>query len=63
MSKKNSWKLITTCWSKFVFNTNMLSKKITLWGGRVMVKDLTPQCGCEEFKSTHLQPRLPWLLR
>ncbi len=28
-----------------------------------MVKNLTPQCGGEEFKSLHLQPRLPWLLR
>jgi hypothetical protein len=42
---------------------NMLSKKITLWGGGAMVKDFTPQCEGEEFKSPHLQPRLPWLLR
>jgi hypothetical protein len=42
---------------------NMLSKKITLWGGGAMVKDLIPQCGDEEFKSPHLQLRLPWLLR
>jgi hypothetical protein len=42
---------------------NMLSKKITLWGDDVMVKDLTIQCGGEEFKFPHLQPRLPWLLR
>jgi hypothetical protein len=42
---------------------NMLSKKIILWGGVAMVKDLIPQCGSEEFKSPHLQPRLPWLLR
>jgi hypothetical protein len=41
---------------------NMLSKKITLWGGHAMVKDLTPQFGGEEFKSPHLQPKLPWLL-
>jgi hypothetical protein len=34
-----------------MFITNMLSKKITLWGGGAMVKDLTPQCGGEEFKS------------
>ncbi len=26
----------------------------TLWGGGAMVKDLTPQCGGEEFKSRHL---------
>jgi hypothetical protein len=38
-------------------------QEITLWGGGVKVKDLIPQCGGEEFKSTHLQPRLPWLLR
>jgi hypothetical protein len=44
-------------------NNNMLSKKITLWGGYVMVKDLTPQCEGEEFKSPHLQPRLLWLLK
>jgi hypothetical protein len=42
---------------------NMLSKEITLWGGGVMVKDLTLQCGGDEFKSSHLQPRLPWLFR
>ncbi len=46
-----------------MFITNMLSKKITLWGGGAMVKDFTPQCGGEEFKSPHLQPRVPWLLR
>jgi hypothetical protein len=34
-------------------------QKITLWGGGAMVKDLTPQYGGEEFKSPHLQPRLP----
>ncbi len=32
-------------------NYNIFSKKITLWGGGAMVKDLTPQCGGEEFKS------------
>jgi hypothetical protein len=37
-------------------------KKITLWGGDAMVKNLILQCGSEEFKSSHLQPRLPWLL-
>jgi hypothetical protein len=42
---------------------NMLSKKITLWGGGAMVKDLTLQCGGEEFKSPYLQPSLLWLLR
>jgi hypothetical protein len=26
-----------------------------------MVKDLSLQCESEEFKSPHLQPRLPWL--
>ncbi len=42
---------------------NMLSKKITFWGGGAMVKNLIRQCGGEEFKSAHLQPRLPWLFR
>ncbi len=42
---------------------NMLPKKITLWGDGAMVKDLTSQCGSEELKSPHLQPRLPWLFR
>ncbi len=41
---------------------NMLSKKITLWGGGRMV-DLIPQCEGEEIKSPDLQPSLPWLLR
>ncbi len=40
-----------------------ISKKIFLWGDGVMVKDSTSQCEGEEFKSTHLQPKLPWLLR
>jgi hypothetical protein len=40
---------------------NMLSQKI--WGGGAMVKALAPQCGSEKFKSSYLQPRLPWLLR
>ncbi len=42
---------------------NILSKKITLWGRGAMVKDLTLQCGGEEFKSPQLQPKLPWLFR
>ncbi len=57
--KKNSWKLITICWSKNMFITNILSKKFTFWGGGAMVKDLTFQCGGEEFKSAHLLARLP----
>jgi hypothetical protein len=32
-------------------NYNMLFKKITSWVGGAMVKDLTAQCGGEEFKS------------
>jgi hypothetical protein len=44
-------------------HSNMLSMKITLWGGDAMVKDLILQCGSEEFKSSHLQPKLPWLFR
>ncbi len=46
-----------------MFITNMLSQKITLWGFGPMVKDLIPPCGNEKFKSPHLQPRLPWLLK
>jgi hypothetical protein len=45
------------------FDYNMLSQKITLWGGAAMVKDLTFQCGNERFKTSHLQPRLPWLFK
>jgi hypothetical protein len=33
---------------------NMLFKKITLWNGDAMAKDLTLQCGSEEFKFPHL---------
>ncbi len=32
-------------------------------GGSTMVKDLIPQCEDEEFKSPHLQPKLPLLLK
>jgi len=42
---------------------NYVVQKTTLWGGDAMVKDLTFQCESEEFKSPHLQPRLPRLLR
>ncbi len=42
---------------------NMLFKKTTLWNGGAMAKDLTLQCGSEEFKFPHLQPKLLWLLR
>jgi hypothetical protein len=59
MSKTNSWKLITICWSKIMFITIRSPKKITLWDGGVMVKDSTSQCGGEEFKSPHLQLKLP----
>jgi hypothetical protein len=44
---------------QIMFITNMVSKIITWWGGGAMVKDLTLKCGGEEFKSPHLQPRLP----
>jgi hypothetical protein len=38
-----------------MFIIDMLSKKFTLWGdGGVMVKDLTPWCGGEQFKSPHV---------
>jgi hypothetical protein len=42
---------------------NILSQKITLWGGSAMVNNLTFQSKTEEFKSPHLQPKVPWLLR
>jgi hypothetical protein len=42
---------------------NMLFEKITLWGGGAMVKNLNSQCGSEEFKSPHLQPRPFWVLK
>jgi len=61
--EKNSQKLIIIYWSKIMFITNMLSKKIIFWGDGAMVKDLTPQCAGEEFKFSHLQLRVPWLLR
>jgi hypothetical protein len=61
--EKNSRKFIIICWSKNHVNYNMLSKKITLWGGGAIVKDLILQCGSEEFKSPHLQLKLPWLFR
>jgi hypothetical protein len=48
MLKKNSWKLITIY--KFKFITNMLSKKVTLWDGGAMVKDLILQCEDEKFE-------------
>jgi len=32
-------------------------------GENTMVKDLIPQCENEKFKSPHLQPKLPWLLK
>jgi hypothetical protein len=57
MLKNNSWKLITISWSKILFVTICYPKKITLWGGGAMV-DLILQCGGEEFKSPHLQPKL-----
>jgi hypothetical protein len=51
--EKNSLKLTTICWFIIMFITNMLSMKITLWGGGAMVKDLTPQYESEKFKSSH----------
>jgi hypothetical protein len=44
-------------------NYNMLFKKITLWNGGAMVKNLIPQRGSEEFKFPHLQLKLPRLLK
>jgi hypothetical protein len=48
----------TSCSLKYLY-----PRKSPLWGDGVMVKNLTSQCEGEEFKSTHSQPRLPWLLR
>ncbi len=42
---------------------NMLYKKITLWGSDAMVKNFILESKSEELKSSHLQPRLPWLLK
>jgi hypothetical protein len=39
---------------QIMFIIDMLSKIITLWHGGAMVKDLTFQCGGEEFKSPNL---------
>jgi hypothetical protein len=61
--EKKFMEVESICWSKIMFITNKLSKKITFWGGGAMVKILIFQCGGEELKSPHLQFRLPWLLR
>ncbi len=58
MLEKNSWKLITTCWSKIMLIIICCSRKSPYKGGGAMVKNLTFQCEGEEFKSPHLQPRL-----
>jgi hypothetical protein len=42
---------------------NHVHYKYVVQKNHLMVKDLTSQCGVEEFKSSHLQPRLPWLLK
>jgi hypothetical protein len=44
-------------------NYNVLSKKITLWGGVEIVKEFIFQCGGEKLKSPYLQPKLLWLIR
>jgi len=72
--KKNSNSFSATCWKKIMeidynmliqnhVHYDMLSKNESLWGGGAMVKHFTLQCGGEEFKSPHLQPTLPWLIR
>jgi len=61
--EKNSWKLITICFPKSCSLKICCSRKSPYGGGGVVVKDLIPQCGSEEFKSPQLQPRLPWLFR
>jgi hypothetical protein len=37
-------------------------QKNHLWGDGAMFQNLTPQCGGEEFKSLHLQPKPLWVL-
>jgi len=55
MLKKMNMEINYNIWVQNHVYYNMLStKKITLWGGGAMVKDLIPQCGGEEFKSPHL---------
>jgi hypothetical protein len=53
-------------WSQYVgpksCSLQYVIQKNHLMGWCAMVQDLTPQCKGEEFKSPHLQPRLPWLL-
>jgi len=61
------WKNNHGSWLQYVgpksCSLQYVVQKITLWGGGAMVKDLILECGGEEFKPPHLQPRLPWLLR
>ncbi len=49
--------------NKFIKIDYNMFKKIALWGGGAMVKDLTLQCKGEKFKSPHSQHKLPWLFR
>jgi hypothetical protein len=39
----------------------MLVNKSPSKGGGAIIKDLIPWCGGEGFKSSHFQPKLPWL--
>ncbi len=43
--------LITICQFKIMFIKICCLMIITLWAGGAMAKDLSPQCGGEEFKS------------
>jgi hypothetical protein len=63
--EKNSWEADYNMLVQNHVHYNHVVQKITLWGDGGMVNDLTTQCQCggEEFKSPHLQLRLPWLLR
>ncbi len=61
MLKHNSWKFITRCWPRIMFIIICCPK--TSPHGCAMVKNLTFQFRAEDFKSPHLQPRVPWLLR
>jgi hypothetical protein len=63
MLKNNSWKLIIYVGSKSCSLQICCLRKSPYGGGGAMVKDLTLQCGGEEFKSPHLELKLLWLLR
>ncbi len=46
------------CLSQYVLQKIIPYGVVVQW-----LRTWIPQCGGEEFKSPHLQPRLPWLLK